>query len=49
VLGTSRPGHAQPADLRTVTLRVAADDAYRDQPNWEANLRATVATVSAIL
>jgi len=48
VLGTSRPGHAQPADLRTVTLRVAADDAYRAQPNWEANLRATVATVSAI-
>jgi hypothetical protein len=44
----SRAGHAQPADLRTVTLRVAADDAYRAQPNWEANLRATVATVSAI-
>src|SRR4029453_17405813 len=49
VLGSRRPGHAQPADLRTVTLRVAADDAYRAQPNWEANLRATVATGSATL
>jgi len=29
-------------------MRVAADDTYRAQPNWEANLRATVATVSAI-
>lgn len=48
VLGTSSPGQAQPADLRTVTLRLAADDTYRAQPNWEANLRATVGTVSAI-
>ena len=48
VLGTSPPLHAQPAELRTVTIRLAADDTYRAQPNWEANLRATVATVSAI-
>ena len=48
VLGTSQPLHAQPAELRTVTMRLAADDTYRAQPNWEANLRATVATVSAI-
>jgi Tfp pilus assembly protein PilF len=48
VLGTSQPLPAQPAELRTVTMRLAADDTYRAQPNWEANLRATVATVSAI-
>jgi hypothetical protein len=48
VLGTSQPLHAQPAELRTMTMRLAADDTYRAQPNWEANLRATVATVSAI-
>ena len=48
VLGTSQPLPAQPGELRTVTMRLAADDTYRAQPNWEANLRATVATVSAI-
>ncbi len=47
-LGPSQPVQAQSADLRTVTMRVAADDTYRAQPNWETNLRATVATVSAI-
>jgi len=36
--GTSQPVEAQSADLRTVTMRVAADDAYRTQPKWEANL-----------
>ena len=36
--GTSQPVEAQSADLRTVTMRVAADDAYRAQPKWEANL-----------
>jgi Flp pilus assembly protein TadD len=47
-LGSYQPVQAQPADLRTVTMRVAADDTYRAQPNWEANLRAIVGTVSAI-
>ena len=47
-LGTCQPVQAQPADLRTVTVRLAPDEAYRAQPNWEANLRATVATVTAI-
>jgi len=45
-LGPSQPVQAQSADLRTVTMRVAADDTYRAQPNWETNLRATVATVA---
>jgi tetratricopeptide (TPR) repeat protein len=43
-----QPAQAQPADVRTVTMRAAPDEAYRAQPNWEAGLRASVATVSAI-
>ena len=40
--------HAQPAGLRTVTIRVAPDETYRAQPNWEVALRNTVATISDI-
>ena len=47
-LGTSDPAHAQPVGVRTVTMQAAADEAYRAQPSWEQNLRATVATVSTI-
>ena len=44
-----QPAQAQaPADVRTVTMRAAPDEAYRAQPNWEAGLRTSVATVSAI-
>ena len=39
---------AQPTDVRTLTVRAAPDGSYRAQPNWEANLRANVAAVSAI-
>ena len=47
-LASSDVAHAQPAGVRTVTMRAAADETYRAQPNWEQNLRATVATVSTI-
>ena len=40
--------HAQSADVRTITLRVAADEGYRALPNWETALRNTVTVVSAI-
>jgi len=39
---------AQPADVRTLTIRAAPDGSYRAQPNWEANLRTNVAAVSAL-
>ena len=42
------PGHAQPAEIRIVTLRAAPDENYRGQPNWEAALRRMVKTVSDI-
>ena len=42
------PGHAQPAEIRTVTLRAAPDENYRGQPNWEAALHRMVKTVSDI-
>ena len=41
------PAQAQPADVRTLTIRAAPDGSYRAQPNWEANLRTNVAAVSA--
>jgi tetratricopeptide (TPR) repeat protein len=47
-LGTHQPVRAQPAELRTVTMRAAPDEAYRAQPSWEASLRTSVAAVSAI-
>lgn len=40
--------HAQTADVRTVTMRLAPDETYRAQPNWEATLRQTVQAVSDI-
>jgi Flp pilus assembly protein TadD len=40
--------HAQVPEIRTVTVRVAPDEAYRAQPNWEATLRAIVKMVSDI-
>lgn len=48
IVGLCPPVPAQPADLRTITVRAAPDDTYRAQANWEANLRSTMATVSAI-
>jgi tetratricopeptide (TPR) repeat protein len=47
-LGTHHLLHAQSAGLRTVTVRVAPDETYRAQANWQATLRNTVATVSDI-
>lgn len=38
--------HAQPADVRVVTLRAVAEERYRDRPDWESDLRRTVQTVS---
>ncbi|HKW92468.1 MAG TPA: tetratricopeptide repeat protein [Methylomirabilota bacterium] len=49
LLGLSAdPGHAQPADVRIVTLRAVAEEMYRARPGWEADLRRTVKTVSDI-
>src|SRR5215467_14376574 len=42
------PAPAQPANVRTVTIRAAPDGSYRAQPNWEGNLRTNVAAVSAL-
>src|SRR5499425_775657 len=39
---------AQPADVRTLTIRAAPDGSYRAQPNWEGNLRTNVGAVSAL-
>jgi len=47
-LSTHDPLHAQPAAVRTVTIRVAPDETYRAQPNWEGALRSTVARISDI-
>src|SRR5712691_10522725 len=47
-LSTHHLLHAQPAELRTVTIRVAPDETYRAQPNWEGALRNTVARISDI-
>jgi Flp pilus assembly protein TadD len=49
LLGT--PAVSSPAgaeELRTVTLRVAADETYRAQEDWEATIRSAVGTVSDI-
>ncbi|HEY7433891.1 MAG TPA: TonB family protein [Methylomirabilota bacterium] len=43
-----RPARAQPGDVRVVTVRAVADEMYRAQPGWEAMLRRTIQTVSAI-
>ena len=40
--------HAQSGDVRTNTMRAAADDTYRAQPQWEGDLRNTVQAVSDI-
>jgi tetratricopeptide (TPR) repeat protein len=40
--------HAQSADTRTVTLRVAVDETYRARTEWETDLRKTVQAVSDI-
>src|SRR5262245_61424914 len=42
------PVPAQPADVRTLTIRAAPDGSYRAQPNWEGNLRTNVSAVSAL-
>lgn len=44
------PAAAQmpPVPLRAITVRVAADEAVRAQPDWEATLRRTVQAVSAL-
>jgi len=47
-LGGVNPAPAQPADVRTLTIRAAPDGSYRAQPNWEADLRTNVAAVSAL-
>lgn len=39
---------AQTPDIRTITVRVAPDEAYRAQPNWETTLRTIVKVVSDI-
>jgi Flp pilus assembly protein TadD len=39
---------AQSGDVRTLSMRVAADDTYRTRPQWEADLRNTVQVVSDI-
>lgn len=40
--------HAQPPEIRIVTVRAVAEELYRAQPGWEAMLRRTVQTVSEI-
>ena len=40
--------HAQSTEVRTVTLRVAADETYRAGAEWETDLRKTVQIVSDI-
>jgi tetratricopeptide (TPR) repeat protein len=47
-LGHGDCAYAQPADIRTVTIRVAPDESYRAQANWETTLRNTVRGVSDI-
>ena len=39
---------ARAEEMRTVTLRVAADETYRAQGGWEATIRSAVGTVSDI-
>ena len=39
---------AQPADVRTITMRIAVDEHYSAQPDWEATLRNTAQVVSDI-
>ncbi|HJV56291.1 MAG TPA: hypothetical protein VJ971_09965, partial [Methylomirabilota bacterium] len=45
-LGAPSPAGAE--ELRTVTLRVAADETYRTRDDWEATIRSAVGTVSDI-
>lgn len=40
--------HAQSTDVRTITMRAAADDSYRTRRQWEADLRNAVQIVSGI-
>src|SRR5437867_10204125 len=47
-LAVDHRANAQPADVRTITMRVAADGSYRALPDWEAALRSTVQVVSDI-
>ncbi|MGH7303078.1 MAG: tetratricopeptide repeat protein [Candidatus Rokuibacteriota bacterium] len=39
---------AQPPEVRTITMRIAADETYRTRPDWEATLRRAVQVVSDI-
>jgi Flp pilus assembly protein TadD len=47
-MGTAVPSPARAEELRTVTLRVAADETYRAGDDWEATIRSAVGTVSDI-
>ncbi|TMH15365.1 MAG: tetratricopeptide repeat protein [Betaproteobacteria bacterium] len=47
-LAVDHRANAQPADVRTITMRVAADESYRARTDWEAALRNTVQVVSDI-
>ena len=42
------PAHAQPSDVRIVTVRAVTDEMYRAQPGWDAMLRRTIQAVSDI-
>jgi tetratricopeptide (TPR) repeat protein len=47
-LAVAHRAAAHPDDVRTLTMRAAADEHYRALPNWEAALRGTAAKVSEI-
>jgi len=47
-LADVNPAPAQPAAVRTLTIRAAPDESYRAETNWERNLRTNVAAVSAL-
>jgi Flp pilus assembly protein TadD len=47
-LETAGPAPAGAEELRTVTLRVAADETYRARDDWETTIRSAVGTVSDI-
>ncbi len=42
------PAHAQPVEVRVVTLRAVAEEMYRARPGWETELRRTVKAVSDV-
>jgi len=47
-LGTPVTPPARAEELRTVTLRVAADETYRARGDWEATIRSAIDTISEI-